>query len=190
MIYLFLADGFEETEALVTVDFLRRAGYKVLTVGVGKTNPTGAHGICVSADVSLESVSPNDDLEAVILPGGMPGTLNLKSSSAVKNFVSYAAEHDLLVCAICAAPSVLGEWGLLKNRVATCFPGFEDLLIDAEVCDDLCVISDNTVTGKGAGAVFEFSAAIADLLAWRRGDREFGDCSLSESVKETMQCAR
>lgn len=190
MIYLFLADGFEETEALVTVDVLRRAEYEIKTVGVGKDTVTGTHGICVKADISEAEVVLDDELEAVILPGGMPGTLNLKGSEKVKEAVLFANENGKTVGAICAAPSVLGEWGLLKGKTATCYPGFEEALVGAEVCDAPCVISDNIVTAKGAGTVFEFSFALVDIIAWREGRVQFGDCSLSSKIEESMQCAR
>lgn len=190
MVYLFLADGFEETEALVTVDFLRRAGYEVRTVGVGKAMLTGAHGISVIADTLEDEVVLDEKIEAVVLPGGMPGTLNLKASETVKKAVLYANSQKKTVGAICAAPSVLGEWGLLKGKTATCYPGFEDALVGAEVCDAPCVISDNIVTAKGAGAVFEFAAALTDIIAWREGKAAFGDCSLSREIEESMQCVR
>ena len=190
MIYLFLADGFEETEALVTVDVLRRAEYEIKTVGVGKDMITGTHGICVKADISDEDIVLDNTLDAVILPGGMPGTLNLKASEIVKKAVLFANGQGKTVGAICAAPSVLGEWGLLAGKTATCYPGFEDALAGAEVCDAPCVISDNIVTAKGAGAVFEFSFALVDIIAWREGRVPFGDCSLSSKIEESMQCVR
>ncbi len=190
MVYVFLANGFEETEALVTVDVLRRAGYEVLTVGVGGKDIAGSHNITVKADVVEGDITPDESLEAVILPGGMPGTLGLKASEQVARFINFAYEHKKVIGAICAAPSVLGAMGLLKGRAATCYPGFEDELIGATICGDLCCISDNIVTAKGAGAVFEFSFALADLIAWNSGKTAFGDFSISEQLEETMQCAQ
>ena len=190
MVYVFLANGFEETEALVTVDVLRRAGYEVLTVGVGGEFVEGTHGITVKADTTEAMVSPDERLSAVILPGGMPGTLNLKASEKVSEFIRYAADKKKVIGAICAAPSVLGEMGLLRGRVATCYPGFEPSLIGATVEKSPCVVSDNFVTAAGAGAVFEFSFALTDLLAWQEGKTAYGDFSLSEGIEESMQCAR
>ncbi len=190
MVYVFLANGFEETEALVTVDVFRRAGYKVLTVGVGGEYLTGSHGIEVKADAVESEVCPDSSLEAVVLPGGMPGTLNLKASKKVAEFVNFAAENKKIIGAICAAPSVLGEMGLLNGRVATCYPGFEEKLLGAQVEKAACCISDNIVTAAGAGAVFEFSFALVDIISWNEGKTEYGDFSLSEGIEESMQCVR
>ncbi len=190
MVYVFLANGFEETEALVTVDVLRRAGYEVLTVGVGGEYIEGTHKITVKADVREEDISPEAALQAVVLPGGMPGTLGLKASEKVAEFVRFSYENKRVIGAICAAPSVLGAMGLLKGRVATCYPGFEDELSGALVEDTPCCISDNIVTARGAGTVFEFSFALADLISWQSGKTAFGDFSVSEKLEESMQCAR
>ena len=106
MVYLFLADGFEETEALVTVDILRRAGIAVKTVGVGGRQVTGSHGITVTADI-VDSELQLADATAVVLPGGMPGTKHLEASPVVQDAVSFAENNGLLLAAICAAPSIL-----------------------------------------------------------------------------------
>lgn len=190
MVYVFLANGFEETEALVTVDVLRRAGYEVITAGVEGEYITGSHGITVKADELVDALIPTDALEAVVLPGGMPGTLGLKGSEKVAEFIRFAYERKKVIGAICAAPSVLGAMGLLRGRVATCYPGFEDELLGATVEKAPCCISDNIVTAKGAGAVFEFSFALVDLIAWHSGKTPFGDFSLSEQLEETMQCVQ
>ena len=190
MVYLFLANGFEETEALVTVDVLRRAGYPVTTVGIGGSFIEGTHGITVKADKTDSEVSPDESLIAVILPGGMPGTLGLSESEKVAEFIRFADENKKVIGAICAAPSVLGELGILENKTATCYPGFEDKLRGAIVEKAPCVISDNVVTAAGAGAVFEFSFALVDLIAWRQGIKPYGDFSLSEGLEESMQCVR
>ena len=115
MIAVFLAQGFEEIEALAVVDVLRRAELPVKTVGVGGREITGAHGICVKADMEEKEVS-TDELEAVVLPGGMPGTLNLEKSPIVRTCIRYCCENDLYICAICAAPSILGHMGLVAWR--------------------------------------------------------------------------
>lgn len=190
MIYVFLADGFEESEALVTVDILRRAKYEVLTVGVGGEYITGSHGITVKADTTESNVSPSEGLKAVILPGGMPGTLNLEASDKVAEFISYAAENSRIIGAICAAPSILGKRGLLKNRLATCYPGFEEYLGGAIVDKSPVCISDNYITANGAGSVFGFALAVVDMVAWYDGRKQYGDCSLSQEIEESMQCAR
>ncbi len=115
MIYLFLADGFEEIEALATVDVLRRADLEVKTVGVGSKRVTGSHHIVVEADLEQFEVL-TDTMEMVILPGGMPGTLNLENSPVVTASLRYCADNGLPIGAICAAPSVLGHLGLLKGK--------------------------------------------------------------------------
>ena len=159
MIYVFLADGFEEIEALAPVDFLRRLSLDVKTVAVKGSTATGAHGIKVFADITPAEIEP-DLIEAVVLPGGMPGSTNLFESADVKKAVMLAAEKGALVCAICAAPFVLGRWGLLKGKNATCFPGFEDELTGAAVLDKGVVKDGNIITARGAGVAWQFGAAI------------------------------
>lgn len=180
MIYVFLADGFEEAEALVTVDILRRAEIDVTTVGVGKSIIEGTHGIKVIADTTTAEFSPHD-MMGVILPGGMPGTTNLEADQTVLSAVKYAYNNNLLVAAICAAPSILGHLGLLKGEKATCYPGFENDLLGSEYVNALAVTSGNIITAKGAGAVFEFGFSITDYV---KGNKE-----VSKNLRETMQCA-
>ena len=123
MVYMFLADGFEEVEALAPLDILRRAKVEVVTLGVTGEYIRGAHDIVVKADMPLEKAT-FDNIDAVILPGGLGGTNNMEASDKVKELVSYAADNNKLVCAICAAPSILGNMGLLSGKEATCYPGF------------------------------------------------------------------
>ncbi|MBE6886232.1 MAG: DJ-1/PfpI family protein [Oscillospiraceae bacterium] len=165
MIYVFLANGFEETEAIAPIDILRRAELEVKTVGVGGKEITGAHGITVTADLTEGEISLSRELEMVVLPGGMPGTLNLEASFAVKAAVQFCADRDRYVGAICAAPSVLGHMGLLEGKNATCYPGFEQELLGAElpgfpVCKDGKII-----TANGAGNALEFGFVLAECLA-------------------------
>ncbi len=162
MIYLFLADGFEETEAIVPLDILKRVEVGVTTVGIGGRAVVGAHGIAVGADISDSEMTVPDDIDGVILPGGMPGTLNLEKSLLVKACVERAAAEDKVIAAICAAPSILGRMGLLGGKKATCFDGFESFLDGAEFVDDFCVVDGNIITARGAGAAFEFGFAIAE----------------------------
>lgn len=122
MIYCFLADGFEETEAIAPVDVLRRAGAELKTVGVTGEYVTGNHGVTVKADVGIDEIVLDERLEGVILPGGYNGTLNLEKDSRVQSAIDFAAENNRLVCAICAAPSILGHKGLLSGREAIAFP--------------------------------------------------------------------
>lgn len=163
MIYLFLADGFEETEAIVPLDMLRRAGVSVETVGIGKKTVTGSHKISLNCDITDEEASFNG-LEGIILPGGMPGTLNLKSSVTVNNFIDFSYENGLIIGAICAAPSILGEKGLLRGKKAVCYPGFEDKLIGASLCNRAAVQDGSIITAKGAGTALEFAFCLVSAL--------------------------
>ena len=127
MIYLFLANGFEEVEALTPLDYLRRCELPVKTVAVGNRLVTGSHKITVTADLLISEVRP-EDAQMIILPGGMPGTLNLEQSAKVQEMIDYCAENGRWIAAICAAPSILGHKGLLHGKRATCYVGFEDQL--------------------------------------------------------------
>lgn len=164
MIAVFLGQGFEETEALTTVDVLRRAELDVVTIGVGGRMITGSHNITVIADRG-EAEWREEELTGVVLPGGMPGTLNLEASPSVQKALNYAVANHLPIAAICAAPSVLGHRGLLQGKKATCFPGFEEELLGAEVVTDAPVVTDdNIVTAKGMGVTIPFALAIVQML--------------------------
>lgn len=164
MFYCFLADGFEETEALAPIDILRRAGIPVTTVGVGGDVIRGSHNIRVTADMHIDDFEINEDLQGVILPGGMPGVKNLYAEERVLDAVSHCASRGLYVCAICAAPSIPGKMGLLKGKKATCFPGFEDDLLGAQFSADKVVIDGKFITAKGAGCALEFGIAIVSQV--------------------------
>ncbi len=164
MIYVFLANGFEETEAITPIDCLRRAGLTVQTVGIGGKVITGSHGIPVTADITPEQVVLDDALEMVVLPGGMPGTRNLDADSTVHAALEFCAANGRKIGAICAAPSVPGKMGLLKGHRAVCFPGFEDELLGAEVGHEKACISGNYITARGAGAAIEFGLALVQAL--------------------------
>ncbi len=181
MVYEFLADGFEETEALVPADFLRRAGKTVFTVGVGSKTIRGAHNIKVFCDLLIDEIELNDEVEGIILPGGMPGTLNLKNNEIVNEAIDYCNDNSLLIAAICAAPSVIGKKGLLKNRNAVCFPGFEKELEGANVLNDktVCVCDGNIITAKGAGAAMEFAFKIIEY---------FYSSGRSDEIRKEVQC--
>lgn len=164
MIYTFLADGFEEIEALAPVDFLRRAGIEVLTVGVSSGEVTGAHGIKVLADITMDNVELNDELQGVILPGGMPGAENLNNSPDVQKAIDYCAKSNRIISAICAAPFILGRKGLLSGKKATCFPGFESELIGAVLVDEGVAVDGSIITARGAGVAWEFGASICSAI--------------------------
>ena len=179
MFYCFLADGFEETEALAPVDILRRADIDVTTVGVGGDVIRGSHNIPVTADMNIDEFEINEDISGVILPGGMPGVKNLYAEDRVKDAVSYCVSRGLYVCAICAAPSILGKMGVLMGKKATCFPGFEDELLDAKVSADKVVVDGKIITAKGAGCALDFGVAI---VAQVESPLE------AERVAKAMQC--
>ncbi len=180
MIYVFLADGFEETEALTTVDILRRAALDVQTVAVKKAGNlvTSSHNITVSADVNQNDIT-EENLEGVILPGGMPGTLNLENSAVVVEYTAYCADNNLIIGAICAAPSVLGKMNLLNGRKATCFPGFEKFLKNAKYTPEFTVCDGNIVTAKGMGATIPFALKLTELFKGK---------AVAESVQASLQC--
>lgn len=165
MIYVFMADGTEEVEAVATIDMLRRAELDVMTLGIGSQMIVGSHGIGLVCDADAKNIEPDETLQAVVIPGGMPGTLNIEKSAQAQKFIDYAAENSKLICAICAAPSVLGHKGLLKGKKATCFPGFEKELEGAEYTDAGVVMDGNIITAKGAGVAIEFGLKIAEQFA-------------------------
>lgn len=161
---VFLAEGFEEIEGLTVVDILRRAGVEVLTIAIGGTRQVrGAHEIHVVADAVFEDVR-FDELEGIVLPGGMPGTANLKAHEGVVAKVQEFAQAGRLVAAICAAPSVLGYAGVLQGRCATCYPGFEDQMEGAKAKTDPVVRDGNLITGRGMGAAIPFALALTAYL--------------------------
>lgn len=167
--YILLCDGFEEVEALTTVDVLRRAGIEAVTVSAYGENPVmGAHGIKVTADMTFinsDTLLDNFlDGDAVVLPGGMPGTKHLGASNAVIKMITTYAAKGKTVAAVCAAPSVLAAAGLLKDREVTCFPGFEKSLGGGIYVNAPAVISGNIVTGKSMGCAIDFALGIVENL--------------------------
>ena len=165
MIYMFLANGFEEIEALLPLDLMRRAGLEVKTVGIGGIDITGSHGITVKADM-LDTDLSDSAPECVILPGGMPGTKNLDASAVVHKALDDALASEALICAICAAPMVLGKRGILCGKNATCFPGFEEYLEGATVGGRV-VRDGQVITAIGMGAALEFGIEIVAALLGR-----------------------
>ncbi len=178
MVYVFLADGFEIIEALAPVDMLRRAKIDVKTVGVTGEIVKSSCGVEVTTDMTIDDFGFYD-VQAIILPGGMPGTLNLEKCDAVQSAIDNAVNTDSLICAICAAPSILGHKNLLNGKKAICFPGFEDSLSGAELTDEYVVRDDNFITARGAGVCIEFGLEIVKAV---KGEEE------ANSVKESIQC--
>ena len=172
MIYVFLADGFEETEAITPIDMLRRAKLDVKLVGVGTSTPTSSHGIRVTADLTEAETKLDSSVQLIVLPGGMPGTLNLEKSPVVQSAIKYCVEKGIPVGAICAAPSILGKLGLLNGRKAVCFPGFEQYLTGAEVLNKLCVTDGQFTTACSAGAAIEFGLELVKVLCGEKRSTE------------------
>ena len=165
MIYMFLANGFEEVEALAPLDLLRRAGCDVTTVGIGGDTVLGAHGIAVHADLP-DTMYRDSHPEMIILPGGMPGTRHLDESRTVDAALRAAASSGAYLAAICAAPMVLGKRGYLNGKNAVCFPGFEEHLAGATLPDDgaRVVCDGKVITAKGMGVALEFGLALVRAL--------------------------
>ena len=163
-VLVLLADGFEETEAIGTVDILRRAGLEVEIAGVADEVIRGSHGISIHADIFLEKISGLPD--AVVLPGGMPGATNLYNSEKVKELLLQMNREGKVIGAICAAPAiVLAPLGLLNGRKATCFPGMEkDFPSSAVFSQERVVADSHLITSRSAGTVFDFALKLVEIL--------------------------
>lgn len=162
--YVFLAEGFEEVEALTVVDLLRRDKIKVEMVSVAGTEMvTGSHGISVNADVKLKEV----DLKQaglLVLPGGMPGTKNLAACEPLADMLKEFHATNRRIAAICAAPSILGRLGLLEGRKVVCYPGYEEELLGAEVLKEEVVTDGNITTSRGLGTAIPFGIELIRLV--------------------------
>lgn len=159
-----LADGFEEIEAVSIIDVLRRAGLNVVTVSVtGKLEVNGAHQIKVLADKLFESVDYSD-IYMIVLPGGMPGASNLNAHEGLKQQIKAFVAENKQLAAICAAPLVFGNLGILEGRQAVCYPGFESHLKGADILQIPVVESGNIITGRGPGVAIQFALKIVEKL--------------------------
>ena len=164
MVYIMLADGFEEIEALTVVDIVRRAGIGINTVSITSDRKvTGAHGITVEAD-DIMSKTDLASSECVILPGGMPGAANLRSCNKLCQELERRANSRQPIAAICAAPFILGELGILKGKRATCYPGFENKLEGATFTGAMVEQDGFIITGKGPAAAMDFALKIAEAM--------------------------
>lgn len=165
MVVVFLADGFEEVEALAPVDIMRRGGLEVVMAGVTGMEVTGSHGIKVTADLAAEDVD-SSKLEAMVLPGGLPGTLNLEKSPVVQGCIDNCVKDGKLVAAICAAPSILAHKGLLQGKNATAFPNFQkDLTEGGATLSSAYICRDGQfLTGRGMGVATQFGLALVEAL--------------------------
>ena len=167
MVYILLAEGFEEVEALTPVDLLRRAGIETKLVGVTGETVCGARGISVVTDLGMDEIDLSS-ADMLVLPGGMPGTTNLYADNRVTDAVRTMADADKYIAAICAAPSIiLGGMGLLEGRKATCYPSMEDGMKGAEAVKTTCVTDGKFITSCGVGGALDFACALITALAGR-----------------------
>ncbi len=163
-VYLFLADGFEEIEGLTVVDILRRGGVNTITVSVaGKKDVTGSHGITVLADQLFEEIDFPDDA-MFVLPGGQPGSRNLKANDALRELFREKNDKGCRIAAICAAPGVLGSWGILEGKRALCYPGVEEQLEGALPGEGDVVHSKNVTTSRGMGTAVPFALCLLEQI--------------------------
>jgi protein deglycase len=172
-----LAEGFEEIEAITIIDVLRRAGIEVITASVTNQHEvTGSHNITIKADKIFNEVN-GSNFDMIVLPGGMPGSVNLNQHVGLKEMLHTQKNQDKFIGAICAAPLVLGNMGLLKGVKATCYPGFEKFLEGAELSTEGVVTDGQTVTARGAGLALSFALKLVEILA---------DENIAQSVGKKM----
>lgn len=176
-VYEFLANGSEEIEALTVIDVLRRGGVDIETVSItGSEFVEAAHGVIIKCDKTFEQAD-FCDADLLLLPGGMPGASNLLQHEGVRTALKSHYAAGKKIGAICAAPMVLGDLGLLQGKRATCYPGFEQYLTGAEYTQELFTIDGNIITGEGPAATLPYSYAILSM---------FADNEIVESIKEGM----
>ena len=178
MIYVFLAQGFEETEAVAPIDILRRCEKEVITVGIGDNIIKSSHGLVFVTDTEDKLIELNGDLEMIVLPGGMPGTINLEKSEIVQKAIDYCVENNIPIGAICAAPSILGHKGLLNGKKAVCYTGYEKELTGAEVLDVPAVIDGQFITARGAGVAVDFGLKLVEALISEERSRKVSEAML------------
>ncbi len=173
-----LAEGFEEIEALTPIDVLRRAGLEVTVAGVGGTLITGAHQVKVACDIEVSAIE-KEKFSCIVLPGGMPGAVNLRNSAAVVKLINYINSANGLVCAICASPAVvLAPLGILKDKKAVCYPGMETCAPEVDFIKGISAYKqDNVITGAGPGCAAAFSFLITEALVGKE---------IAEKLKQDM----
>ena len=172
---VFFANGFEEIEAITIVDVLRRASIDVKTVSItGNLKVTGSHDIPVIVDELFENVDFSQ-IDMLVLPGGMPGAKNLNEHDGLKKLLLQFNESGILLGAICAAPLVLGQAGILQGKKATCYPGFEDYLKGANITGSPAEVDGNIVTGRGAGVAINFALKIVEQLINEKTAKELAE---------------
>ena len=163
MVYVLLGSGFEETEAIAPIDLLRRAGVSVMTVGVDGKTVVGSHGIPVVADIEIGQMDLTD-MEMIVLPGGLGGVATARSSQPALDALGFAWENDKYVAAICAGPTVLADLGITDGKQATCYPGCESGMGNANVSEVSCVQDGKLITGASAGCAIPFGLKLVEAL--------------------------
>ena len=167
MVAILLGNGFEESEALVPADLLRRAGIKVALVGLDSLQVTGSHGITVTADTTLDQLE-SDQLRMLMLPGGLGGVEAISGDMRAQALIQRCYDHGCWLAAICAAPTILANLGMLDRRNAVCYPGMEDLMGSAVVQKGSQVVTDGRIiTGEAAGSAFEFGLRLVEAACGR-----------------------
>lgn len=183
MVLVFLANGFEEIEAIAPVDLLRRAGVDTATVGIGSQYIRGTHGIEIKADLYEEEALDQavlGNVEMIVLPGGMPGAENLNNSKTLEKIMELCDKNKAYMAAICAAPLVLGEHGYLKGKKATCYPGYEDRLGSADYNYASVVHDGNIITADSMGSAIDFALALVRELKGIEAERDLRKVVLYE----------
>ena len=163
MVYVLLGTGFEETEAIAPIDLLRRAGVDVLTVGIQGKLVYGGHAIGIEADITIDQMDLNN-LEMIVLPGGLGGVKSIKESDAALNAIRYAHENGKFVAAICAGPTILAQLGITDGLDAVCYPGCEEDMGAAHMITAPCVRSGKVITGTSAGCAVPFGLKLVEAL--------------------------
>jgi 4-methyl-5(b-hydroxyethyl)-thiazole monophosphate biosynthesis len=174
-----MAEGFEEIEFITVVDILRRAEIEVVTAGLKKGPIEGSHNILIAADASIDDINPND-FDAIVLPGGFPGFVNLGEDERVLNMVRFMDNAGKYVAAICGAPSVLIKAGVIGGRKATINPAGRDQLSDDQYLDDRVVVDGKLITSKSAGTAMEFALKLVGVLAGEESMRKLMEEILAE----------
>jgi 4-methyl-5(b-hydroxyethyl)-thiazole monophosphate biosynthesis len=175
--YIIIADGFEEIEAIAVIDILRRAGINIKIISITGSNLIkGAHDFTIACDEFYENIDFKEG-EMIVLPGGMPGTKNLLKHEGLGNILKEYSENGKWIAAICAAPIVLGKYGILDGKNATCYPGFEKDLGRAKYVNEEVVVDGKVVTSKGPGTALEFGIKLVELTLGK---------DIAKKVREAM----
>lgn len=180
MIAIFFANGFEEIEAITVYDVLKRAETEVLSVGIGALEIEGAHGLKIITDVEIGDLD-TEKIEMGVLPGGMPGTKNLEGSTKLISILKKLNSDNKRIAAICAAPSILGNLGMLENREVICYPGYEKYLKGAIISRKNVITDENITTSKGPGTAIAFALELVKIL---KGEKAANTLASSLKYKE------